>query len=185
MHLIHYTCDIVTLRSFYVTRYEAVAEFLTSMISHMQSHSLAARHGMSSGVFTNAKFHDENIARKLCEFYGNNGKDRHSHVRRVLYLACKSNESLFPWRAKLSCSSLFRNTHGVCRARRLTPAGLTDKSYINFQDVTSTLKNMRTTLFARQSTGAVFRFVSDQRWGPLGESDIHSNTIRPTIDRSS
>lgn len=48
--------------------------------------------------------------------------------------------------AKLSYLSFFRNTHGICR---MTP-GLTDKSYINFQDVTSTLKNMRTTLFARQ-----------------------------------
>lgn len=78
---------------------------------------------------------------------------------------------------------LFLETLTAFAARRLIP-GLMDKSYINFQDVTSTLKNMLTTLFARQSTGAVFRFVSDQRWGPLGESDIHSNAIRPTIDRS-
>ena len=82
--------------------------------------------------------------------------------------------------AKLSRLSFFRNTHGICRMT----SSLTDKSYINFQDVTSTLKNMRTALFARQSLGAVFRFVSDHRWGPLDESDIHSNTIRPTIDRN-
>lgn len=79
----------------------------------------------------------------------------------MLYLACKSNESLFPWR-EIVISFFFLETLTAFAARRLIP-GLTDKSYINFQDVTSTLKNMRTTLFARQNTGAVFRFVSDQR----------------------
>lgn len=48
--------------------------------------------------------------------------------------------------AKLSCLSFFLETLTVFAAWRLTP-GLTDKSYINFQDVTSTLKNMRTALF--------------------------------------
>lgn len=118
---------------------------------------------------------------RKAEFYDNNGKDRHSRIH-VLYLACKSNKSLFPWR-EIVMSSFFLETLTAFAAWRLTP-GLTDKSYINFQDVTSTLKNMRTALFARQGMGAVFRFVSDHRWGPLGESDIHSNTIRPTIDRS-
>lgn len=81
---------------------------------------------------------------RKAEFYDNNGKDRHSRIH-VLYLACKSNESLFPWR-EIVMSFFFLETLTVFAAWRLTP-GLTDKSYINFQDVTSTLKNMRTALF--------------------------------------
>lgn len=86
----------------------------------------------------------------------------------------------FP-QAFCSLSSKTRETFARQRNR-----GLTDKSYINFQDASRTLKNMQTTLFTRQSVREqrVFWFLSEQRWGPLGESDIHSNTIRPTIDRS-
>lgn len=42
--------------------------------------------------------------------------------------------------------------------------GLTDKSYINFQDASRTLKNMQTTLFTRHSVREqrVFRFLSEQ-----------------------
>lgn len=76
------------------------------------------------------------------------------------------------------------------RARRLT-----DKSYINFPAVSPALKNMQIDppffFFTCQRNGShrtpAFRrnSLSLCAWGPLGESDIRSNTIRPTIDRTS
>ena len=81
---------------------------------------------------------------------------------------CPGFFALFFSRRRAFCSFLSetRETFARQRSRR----GLTDKSYINFQDAPRTLKNMQTALFTRQSVReqSVFRLLSLSRSSGVG-----------------
>ena len=95
-------------------------------------------------------------------------KDKKYPLSLSVFSFCPGFFALFFSRRRAFCSFLSetRETFARQRSRR----GLTDKSYINFQDAPRTLKNMQTALFTRQSVReqSVFRLLSLSRSSGVG-----------------